>query len=164
MDTFLGEERQDQDMGTGGGEEGTLHILRLNQGHCLLLASPDPWPRPSPQPRCLLCWFPQLSTCLGQERNEDVGNSGTFLPPTPFSGRTVHSPALKSQTESGDQEARTSSGTTVPQAPLLLPQGPSHEIAALGSILVYLTLIPVPISIPPVWPSCQLSRSLQSPA
>ena len=55
---------------------------------------------------------------------------------------------------------RTSSGTTVPQAPRLLPQDPSHEVAALGSILVYLALVSVPIPIPQVWPSCQLSRSL----
>ena len=40
------------------------------------------------------------------------------------------------------------------------PQDPSHEVAALGSILVYLALVSVPIPIPPVWPSCQLSRSL----
>lgn len=125
-----------------------------------LFAAGFPRPLAPSQPAAQMPALLVPSTCLGQKRNEDVGNSGTLLPPTPLSGRTVHSPALKSQTESGDQEARTSSGTTVPQAPRLLPQDPSHEVAALGSILVYLALVSVPIPIPPVWPSCQLSRSL----
>lgn len=150
--------------GYGDWRWGGRHPLYIETQPRSLLAAGFPRSLALSQPTAQMPAVLVPSTCLGQERNEDVGNSGTLLPPTPLSGRTVHLPALKSQTESGDQEARTSSGTTVSQAPLLLPQGPSHEVAALGSILVYLTLIPVPISIPPVWPSCQLSRSLQSPA
>lgn len=37
------------------GREGTLHMLRLNQGHCSMAVSLSPLPHPSSWPRCLPC-------------------------------------------------------------------------------------------------------------
>lgn len=88
-----------------------------------------------------------------------------LLSPAPLPKGIVHTLALKSQPESGGQEARGQQGN---KCALRLPAshsgppGPSHEVAALGSILVYLALTPGPIA--PLWPSCQLSGTLQSPA
>lgn len=46
----LGEEARTRIWGLKVGREGTLHLLRLNQGHCLMPAVPRPRPIPSQLP------------------------------------------------------------------------------------------------------------------
>lgn len=77
-------------------------------------------------------------------------------------GESLPQPALESLPESGGQESGAAGDWLCPhRTPYTLPHpGPSHEVAALGSILVYLALGPGPS----VRPACQLSRSLQSTA
>ena len=78
MDTFLREGCQDQGMGLAMRREGPLHILRLSQGQCLMLASPTP---PPPTLSQLLAQMPALPappTSCGEEGNEGVGNGGSL--------------------------------------------------------------------------------------
>lgn len=95
------------------------------------------------------------------------GMVAIFCLQLPCPGESLTPHALKSQPESGGQEAQVQAGDncalTTPSH-ILLHSGPSHEVAALGSILVYLALGPIPVPVPQVRPSCQLSGSLQSPA
>lgn len=81
-----------------------------------------------------------------------------LAPPT----RIAPLPALTFQPGSGGQKVQEHTGEQPRLSPSPLPSlprcNPSHEVTALGSILMHLALIS------PVWPSRQLSRSLQSPA
>lgn len=54
---FLREKSQAGILGPWVGREGTLHILRLNQGHCSMPTSPSPLPHPSSWPKCLPASF-----------------------------------------------------------------------------------------------------------
>lgn len=85
---YLGKEARTRIWGLGVGREATLHLLRLSQGHCLMLASPTPLPHPSSRPRCLPL---APSTSCGEEGDEDVGNGGNLLPPAPLPRRIAHS-------------------------------------------------------------------------
>lgn len=81
-----------------------------------------------------------------------------LAPPT----RIAPLPALPFQPGSGGQKVQEHTGEQPCLSPSPLPSlprcNPSHEVTALGSILMHLPLIS------PVWPSRQLSGSLQSPA
>lgn len=91
------------------------------------------------------------------------GMLASFCLQLPCPGDLLTPPALMSQPELRGQEARVQAGGQLfpSNPPHTVPHsGPSHEIAALGSVLVYFTLIPVA----PVRPSSQLGGSLQSPA
>lgn len=159
--TLLREESQDQDMETGG-REGRYHSYTETQLRSLLDAS---FPNPAASFQ-LLAQMPALlipSTSCGEEGDEGVGNDGTLCLQVPGPGELLTQPALKFQPVRGSGGQGAGRGTIVPftTPPDTLPlPGSSHEVATLGSILVHLAFIPIP----PVWPSCQLSGSLQSPA
>jgi len=161
MDTFLREGSWDQDLGAGG-REGRHSSSTETQPRSLLDAS---FPKP-PAPSQLLTQMPALlapSTSCGEEGDEGVGNDGTLCLQVPGPGELLTQPALKFQPVRGSGGQGAGRGTIVPftTPPDTLPlPGSSHEVATLGSILVYLAFIPIP----PVWPSCQLSGALQSPA
>lgn len=85
----LGEEARTRMWGLKVGREGTLHLLRLNQGHCLMPAVPPPPPHPIPAPSpdaSLLV----PSTCHGEEQNEDTGSGGTLVSTSPAQGNCSH--------------------------------------------------------------------------
>lgn len=161
MDTFLRGGSQDQDGGPGG-REGRHSSYTETQPRSPLDAS---FPKP-PALSQLPSQMPALlapSASYGEEGGESVGNDATLCLQVPCPGELLTQPALKFQPVRGSGSQGAGRGTTVPftTPPDALPlPGSSHEVATLGSILVYLAFVPIPA----VGPSCQLSGSLQSPA
>lgn len=143
MDTFLGEGSQDQDMGTEGGEGRHPSCTETQPRSPLDASFPNPL-----APSQLPAQMPVLlvpSTCLGEELNEDVGNGGTLLPPASLPRRTAHSPTLKSQPESGGQEAGGQQGDNC--AYTFPPQ------SAHGALHMRLQLLALALCISPSFPA-----------
>lgn len=130
----------------------------------VLAVSPYPppythsWPREMPV-------LPAPLTSHAEEKDEVVGLGGLLSPPAPVC-QITHSnhpeiPPTESRGEENQVQAEGQAGALPHAALCPAPHpGPSHEVATLGSILVYLALSPRPS----VWPTRQLGRSLQSPA
>lgn len=140
--------------------EGTLHRLSLHRSHCLMPASPAPSPAQLPAQMPVLL---ASSTSRGEDGDEDMGNGGTLLPSAPLPRRIapLACSEVSARVRRSGGQVQQGNRCALSAPPYALPHpGPSHEVAALGSILVYLALGPGP----PVRPARQLRRSLQSTA
>lgn len=109
-------------MGLGVGRDGTFHILRFSQS---LLAASFPNP-PAPSWTQVPALLTPSASCR-EEGNEDVGNGGTLCLRPSCPGELLTQPALKSQPESGDQEAPVQAAEQLyPHHPPTLPHPAPH--------------------------------------